>query len=235
MATSRRAAIGSHPAGPQRRGDRRGDGDDDPDDDGGDDCRSRDDGRAGRDVEAHLGEQLAQPERHADAEAEPGGAGDEPDGDRFEQHRAQDLPATGADGTQHGEVAGALGDHDRERVVDDEHPDEQRDVGEREEERVEELQVLAQVGLLVGGVGLAGEHLDLIVGERRLQAHRQLVGADVGGLGDHDAVEEARLTEELLGGGEVGGDHRRTGDPSISPNIASPTSTSSTGPSWPAR
>ena len=168
------------PAGPQRRGDRRGDGDDDADDDRRDDRRGRDDGRARRDVETDLGEQLAEPERHPDPEAEAGGAGDEPDGNRFEQHRAQDLPAAGADGTQHGQVAGALGDHDRERVVDDEHPDEQRDVGEREEERVEELQVLAQVGLLVGGVGLAGQHLDLIVGECRLQAHSQLVGADVG-------------------------------------------------------
>ena len=129
------------------------------------------------------------------------------------EHRTQDLAASGTDGTQHGEVAGALGDHDRERVVDDEHPDEQRDVGEGEEERVEELQVLAEVGLLVGGVGLAGEHLDLIVGERRLQANSELVGGDVGGLGDHDAVEVARLTEQLLGGAEVGGDHRRAGDP----------------------
>ena len=56
-------------------------------------------------------------------------------------------------------------------------------------------------------------HLDLVVGERRLQAHRELVGGDVGRLGDHDAVEAARLAEQLLGGVEVGGDHRRAGDP----------------------
>ena len=32
-------------------------------------------------------------------------------------------------------------------------------------------------------------------------------------LGDHDAVEVAGLAEQLLGGAEVGGDHRRAGDP----------------------
>ena len=213
MATSRRAAIGATRLARSGGRDRRGDGDDDSDDDRGDDRRGRDDGRSRRDVEADLGEQLPETERHPDPQAEPGRAGDEPDRDGLEQHRTQHLPPAGADRTQHREVTGALGDHDRERVVDDEHADEQRDVGERQQEGVEELQVLAELSLLVGGVGLAGEHLDLVVGERRLQAHRELVGADIGRLGDHDAVEAARLTEQLLGSAEVGRDHRRAGDP----------------------
>ena len=54
------------------------------------------------------------------------------DDERLDQHRALDLPPGGADRTQHRHVAGALGDGDRERVVDDEGADEDGDEGEHE-------------------------------------------------------------------------------------------------------
>ena len=83
-----------------------------------------------------------------------------PDRDRLEHHRAHDLGPAGADGPQHGHVPRPLGDDDGEGVVDDEHPDEQGDVGEGQEEGVEEAQVLLEVGLAVGGVGRAGDDLE---------------------------------------------------------------------------
>ena len=74
--------------------------------------------------------------------------------------RAEHLAAAGADGPEHGEVLDPLGDDDREGVVDDERADEEGDVGERHQERVEEADVLGEVGLLVGRVLLAGERLE---------------------------------------------------------------------------
>ena len=54
----------------------------------------------------------------------------------------------GADGPQQGELAGALGDDDRERVVDDERADEQGDQGERQQERVEDADELRKASWL---------------------------------------------------------------------------------------
>ena len=116
---------------------------------------------AARDVEADGAEQRPQAERQHDA----GRRGRRP---RRPRRPATDSSSTerstwraaGADGPQHRHLPHALGDDDREGVVDDEHADEQGDVGERHQERVEEAEVLLEVGLLVGGVGLAGEDLE---------------------------------------------------------------------------
>jgi hypothetical protein len=84
-------------------------------------------------------------ERHPDAETESSGDRDHRDRDCLDHDRTDNLAATGADGTEQREITRALGDDDRERVVDDEHPDEQRDHREREQERVEERQVLSEL------------------------------------------------------------------------------------------
>ena len=64
----------------------------------------------------------------------------------FEDDRAHDLPARGAERAQQAELARALGDGDREGVEDDERPDDQRDVGEDEQEGAQEAQVAFQFG-----------------------------------------------------------------------------------------
>ena len=51
---------------------------------------------------------------------DPGQRRQQADHQRLDQHRAQHLAAAGADRAQQGELAGALGDRDRERVEDDE-------------------------------------------------------------------------------------------------------------------
>ena len=78
---------------------------------------------------------------------------------RLRDHRAQDLAARGAERAQRRQFARALGDRDRERVEDDERADEQRDVGEDEQEspgsREEAVGVLRR---LLASAG-AGAHL----------------------------------------------------------------------------
>ncbi len=56
------------------------------------------------------------------------------------QHRREHLSSTGSDRPQQRELSAPLCDEDRERVVDDEHPDEDGDAGEHEQEDVEEAE-----------------------------------------------------------------------------------------------
>ncbi len=67
------------------------------------------------------------------------------------EHRAEHLSSTRADGSQQRELAASLRDEDRERVVDDEHPDEDGDAGEHEQEDVEEAEALLDVVLVLLG------------------------------------------------------------------------------------
>ncbi len=80
--------------------------------------------------------------RHADAGGEADGRGDEPDDDGLEQHRPEHLTAAGTDGPHQRHLLAALGDEDREGVVDDERADEQGDDGEDQQEGVEEAHAL---------------------------------------------------------------------------------------------
>ncbi len=66
-----------------------------------------------------------------------GGAEDAED-ERLELHRPRDLALGGAERAQQGELAAALGDQDRERVDDEERPDDQGDAGEDQQERGDE-------------------------------------------------------------------------------------------------
>ena len=62
----------------------------------------------------------------------------EPDDERLEDHRAEDLPPRRADRPQGGELARPLRDGDREGVEDDEGADEEGDAGEGEQEVAED-------------------------------------------------------------------------------------------------
>ena len=59
--------------------------------------------------------------------------------------RGQDLAPVGAERPQHRELAGPLGDGDREGVEDQERGDEQGDPGEDQQRRLQEADELADV------------------------------------------------------------------------------------------
>ena len=72
-------------------------------------------------------------DRRADAERE-----------RLEHHRAEHLPARGADHAQHRELARALGDRDRERVEDRERAHEDRHAAEDQQHDLDDPDELLQ-------------------------------------------------------------------------------------------
>ena len=81
-------------------------------------------------------------------------------------------------------------------------------IGEGHEELVEEGEVLLEVGLLVGRMLRARQGVEARArrGDCRLDALGQLGRRHARGTGDEHAVVAARLGEQLLGGGVVGGD-----------------------------
>ena len=79
---------------------------------------------------------------------------DDPDRQRLDDDRPEDLAARGADGPHRGELARALRDGDRKRVEDDERADEERDAGEGEQEVPDEARELADVVLVLLRLGL---------------------------------------------------------------------------------
>ncbi len=109
------------PGRSDRRAERGHEGDDHADEQCDDDRRGPEGQALGGQVGAEAGERGgdALGEEQAEAQAEAGA--DEADHDRLDEHRAQDLAAAGADGAEQGQLAGALGDEDREGVRDHEH------------------------------------------------------------------------------------------------------------------
>ncbi len=71
----------------------------------------------------------------------------------------------------------ALGGADAEHVVDDEAADEHRDQGEDRQEEGHERQVLLDRALALLGDLLTGEHLDIVIGDCRLDRVGQFVAA----------------------------------------------------------
>ena len=88
----------------------------------------------------------------------------EPDDERLEDHRAEDLAPRRADRPQRCELARTLRDRDREGVEDDERADEEGDAGKGEQEVAEELRELVHL-------------VDLLLGFRR-RAHDLGVGRE---------------------------------------------------------
>ena len=84
-----------------------------------------------------------------------------PIGERLGGDREHDLAARRPDRPHQRRLAGALGDEDRERVVDAEGGDDDGDAGERQQHRLEEAEEVAlDVVLLLGGQLGAGDRLD---------------------------------------------------------------------------
>ena len=107
--------------------------------------------------------------READPERDADGGGAEADRRRLEHDAGEDLATRGAERAQHRELAGALGDRDREGVEDQERADEQGDPGEDQQRGLDEAGELADVVAL--GLDVLGAGLDLeVVGQRGLRA-----------------------------------------------------------------
>ncbi len=82
-----------------------------------------------------------------------------PSSERLDDDGGEDLAGGGAERPQHPELAGALGDGDRERVEDQEGPDEDGDPGEDQQGGGQEAEAVLDVRRLLGGVLGAGLRL----------------------------------------------------------------------------
>ncbi len=141
-----RGDAGRLDGGPDAGDERRADADD----------RAGDD-RAGADHEVGVGHLEAglhdrlEDAGDADAGGEADGRRQHADGQRLGGNGQDDLAARRADGPHQCGLSGALGDEDRERVVDAEGGDDDGDAGERQQQRLEEAEEVAlDVALLLG-------------------------------------------------------------------------------------
>ncbi len=135
-------------------------GDDDADEQRDDDRSRLEHGAAVGQVGAERLEQLIERRREPDPGEQPEHGSDDAEQQAFGDDLAHDLRARGAECPQQAELAGPLRDGDRERVEDDERADDERDVGEDEQERAQEAEVFFQVGGVLGGLLRAGAHVD---------------------------------------------------------------------------
>ena len=93
-------------------------------------------------------------EQHAECEAHE--RGDHADHERLEEDGDADLASGGAERAQRRELARPLRDGDRHRVEDHEGADEQRDAGEREQEVLDDLHELVDLGAVLARLLGAG-------------------------------------------------------------------------------
>ena len=124
------------------------------------------------------------------------------DDHRFADDRTEDLTLAGSDCAQQRHLAPALRDDDRERVVDDEHPDERaRRAAKISSACGEESDRLVDVVLVLLRQFLPGEHLEGEVGtlrHRRLDVRLQLVLRDTVGSDGGDLVELVGCVRDAL-------------------------------------
>ena len=185
-------ATGGDPRGAQRGREARDDGHDGADEQR-DDDRPRLDDRpgVGRSAPTALNracrpwrdEQAAQQADHRRAEA---------DHERLEDDRAEHLPRAGAERAQQRELARALRDGDRERVVDDERADEERDAGEDEQAGLQEAESWSWMSFACRSASSLPVRT-ATASPRSASATRVLssLGLDAGVGGDGDLVELA--------------------------------------------
>ena len=121
-----------------------------------------DDARA-REVEPDQAHGGLEEHREHDTGDDPDDRSDQADEHRLTEHLAHDLRAACADRAQECHLPGALRDHDRERVVDDERADDERDQREHPEENVDELQLIVQRVLVLLGDRLSGDYFVLAI------------------------------------------------------------------------
>ena len=167
--------------------------------------RVRIDGARRRQVEPDRLEQLPQAGGDEDPQPEPHERPGQPDHQPLGQHRAHHLPARGSQRAQQRELADPLHDRDRERVEDAEGADEQRDAREREQGRLQEGELVADVARLLGGLLLARPHGHR-GRHRRRDAPLEGCRRDPRLRGDGDRVDQPRPAREPLG--LVQGQHR---------------------------
>ena len=151
----------------------------------------RQDQPRGRQAEANRTKQLVESPGKDHPKPNADDRGDGTDDERLAHHGAEDLPTRGANRAQHREFARALGDRNRERVVDDERADQHSDARKGEQGVANDLadQVVEHAGLFVG-VLLAGLDDDVRLRQRGAHVGLQLiVGNAVLGFG----VDVARL------------------------------------------
>ena len=147
-----------------------------------------------------------------DAAEQPGERREQADDGGLEHDRAQHLAARRAEHPQQRELARALRDGDRERVVDHERADEQRDAAEDEQRRAKEAELVLEVGGLSGGVLGAGAHLDGLAAQLRAHAAAQDRRRDAIVAGDGDRAELAALAGHRLCGRQRRDRDRVAGD-----------------------
>lgn len=137
--------------------------------------------------------------------ARPHGGGGQGHDARLGQGRCGDLSAGSTEGSQQGVLAGALGDDDREGVVDGESGDQEGHAREHQQEDGEDRQELTgdHVGVLLGRL-LTRDGLNAL-GQQGSQPVDELLLADAGARAHQDARRPARLCREALLG--VGAGH----------------------------
>ena len=184
---------------------RRHQGDDHADDDD-------DDDRAGADLEGPVGElgpaggeELLEQSGNAEATEQSEDRGEHADEASFQHDHAADLLGARSDGPQEPVLTGSLSDQGREGVVDDEGADEQHHDGEAEQDVAEDVDEVAELGLLLSDHDLAGHGLEP-VGEHGGDRRDELFGGDAVGGVHHDGVDETLGVEHPLGGREVEAD-----------------------------
>ena len=137
-------------------------------------------------------------------------------GDRaLGQEQHANLPPRGAERAQDADLGSALGHGNRERVVDDEHPDEQREqAGDVHHHRVGGGHRLELLAASRGRIDLEARS------EQRPQLVLHLRDGAAGLHADVDAIERPAAPEHLLGGVDVHdrevAAERRSTDPTIS-------------------
>ena len=200
-----------HPRGPKRRPQTGDERDHRADDEADDDGPGREDRSGRRQVDPDCDEHRVQSLREREPQEEPGDRAEDPDHERLDDHRAQDLASRRADRAKGRELTDALRDCDRERVRDHEAADEEGDAGEREQEVLDEAGEAVDALLVLRH--LRGRVPDLCGGRQQgPDLVDQLRRRDAGLRLHADQVELALAPEELLRGREVEDGDRRAAD-----------------------
>ncbi|MGD0996921.1 MAG: hypothetical protein ABR941_01190 [Thermoleophilia bacterium] len=148
----------------------------------------------------------------ADAGGDAQERSDEAERTGLADHAGQHLAARGAQRAQHGELADALGDGDREGVEDDEGADDHGHPAEGQQDGSQNVADGVADGLGRVGHGLR-RGLDLGVGRQRLrEARGERLGRDARLGGDRDARILAIEIVPALGVGHSGRDQRGAAD-----------------------
>ena len=139
------------------------------------------------------------PTASTDPGEQPDDRSEQPDHERLDADRGQELAPGGADRPQRRELADPLRDRDRERVEDDERSDEERDRREREQEVLDDLRERRRLLRPPSTCCARVRTVDLVQRHDLLDLRDELLRRDAGLRRDRDRVELPFAVEELLG------------------------------------